>query len=466
MQATTAATGMTRKVIPIIPYSVKGKYRNRKTAIVLLAYAVFFSLPWLTWHGAARTGQPLLFDIAHSRFHFFDIVLFPQDLMIFVAVMVFAATFLFMAAALYGRVFCGFFCFQTIWTDAFRSIEKLVQGEAQARIRMRKQPWNLQRIARVALTHVLWLALAFATALTFTLYFADARTLIGQLFAGHAPFAAYSSVIVLTLTTYVAAGLARDDVCRVACPYGKFQSVMQDPATKTVVYDEARGERSLGRMAPDKTLKDPAARAAKGYGDCIDCGYCVNVCPTGIDIRKGFQIDCISCGLCIDACDNIMESLKLPIGLIRFREMSHAEQATSAPMLGHQLKKYGYLSILAVCLGFLVYQLNHLEPFSATIQQQAQPLATRLANGDLRSRYIVRLSNKQAEAERYRLAVEGLPAAMADFEVPAGKTYTYTLNVVLNEAEARSTRQITVSVTPVSRPDARRKYRLGYVAVL
>ena len=457
----------TRKVIPIVPYSVKGRYRNRKTAIALLAYAVFFSLPWLVWQGDARTGQPLLFDIARSRFHFFDVVLYPQDLMIFVAVMVFAATFLFMSAALYGRVFCGFFCFQTIWTDAFRGIEKLVQGEAQARMRLRKQPLGPERIARLALTHALWLVLAFATALTFTLYFADARTLFAQVFGGDAPFAAYACILVLTSTTYVAAGLARDDVCRVACPYGKFQSVMQDPATRTVVYDEARGERSLGRVAPDRRLKDAAARAAQGYGDCIDCGYCVNVCPTGVDIRKGFQIDCISCGLCIDACDTIMHSIKQPPGLIQFRQMP--QQTQPAALLGHRLKRYGYLAILAVCLGFLAYGLNHLEPFSATIQQQAQPLATRLANGDLRSRYVVRLSNKHSASERYRVAVEGLPAAAASvayFEVPAGKTYTYMLNIVLAEAQARHTRQITVSVTPASQPAARREYLLGYVSTL
>src|SRR5690606_6283029 len=175
-------------------YSVKGRYRNRKTAVALLAYAVFFSMPWLIWNGDARTGQPLLFDIAGSRFHFFDIVLYPQDLMIFVAVMVFAATFLFMSAAMYGRVFCGFFCFQTIWTDAFRAIEKLVQGEAQARIRLRKQPWGAEKFVKFGLTHALWLALAFATALTFTLYFADARTLILRIFAGEAPFAAYACI--------------------------------------------------------------------------------------------------------------------------------------------------------------------------------------------------------------------------------------------------------------------------------
>lgn len=456
-----------RKVIPIVPYSVKGRYRNRKTAVALLAYAVFFSMPWLIWNGDARTGQPLLFDIAGSRFHFFDIVLYPQDLMIFVAVMVFAATFLFMSAAMYGRVFCGFFCFQTIWTDTFRAIEKLVQGEAQARIRLRKQPWGAEKFVKFGLTHALWLALAFATALTFTLYFADARTLILRIFAGEAPFAAYACIVVLTTTTYVAAGLAREDVCRVACPYGKFQSVMQDPMTKTVVYDEARGERSLGRIAPNRDLKDPATRAAMGYGDCIDCGYCVNVCPTGVDIRKGFQIDCISCGLCIDACDNIMDMVKQPRGLIQFRQMPQPAQ-TMSRAVGNRLKRYGYLAILAACLGFLAYELHHLEPFSATIHQQAQPLATRLSNGDLRSRYIVRLSNKDNVAERYRVAVEDLPGAAeaVHFEVPAGKTYTYLLNVVLTEEQARRTHHVTVSVTPASKPDARREYRLGYVATL
>ena len=469
MSATPASASATRKVIPIIPYSVKGRYRNRKTAIALLAFAVFFSLPWLTWHGNARSGQPLLFDIAHSRFDFFDIVLFPQDLMVFVVAMVFAATFLFMSAALYGRIFCGFFCFQTVWTDAFRAIERLVQGEAQARIRLRKQPWAVEKIIRLALTHALWLAFAFATALTFTLYFAEARTLAGQLIDGQAPLAAYACIIVLTATTYVAAGLAREDICRVACPYGKFQSVMQDLMTRTVVYDEARGERSLGRIASSKGLKELADRATQGYGDCVDCGYCVNVCPTGVDIRKGFQIDCISCGLCIDACDNIMQALKQPPGLIQFRQMPQQTQAVDGALPGQGFKRYGYLTILVICLGLLAYQLNHLEPYSATIQQQAQPLATRLANGDLRSRYVVRLSNKHSERECYRVTVEGMPARTAGaacFEVPAGKTYTYVLNVVLAEEQARRTRHITVSVTPASQPAARCEYRLGYVSVL
>jgi len=472
MQAeVTYAERANRKIIPIVPYSVKGKYRNIKSIILSIAYAVYFLLPWLTWHGDARTGQALLFDIANSRFYFFDLVIFPQDLMIFMAVMVFAATFLFISATLYGRIFCGFFCFQTIWTDAFRLIETLIQGEAQARIRLHKQTWSLEKLYKLGATHVLWLALAFATAITFTLYFADARTLIVQIFSGNAAMAAYTAIATITATTYVAAGFAREDICRVACPYGKFQSVMQDPATKTVVYDTARGERALGRIAPSKALKDVGVRQEKGFGDCIDCGYCVNVCPTGVDIRKGFQIDCISCGLCIDACDNIMKSINLPTGLIRFDQMLQKPQAmTESINLWSKLKKISYLSILLVCVVFILYELNNLEPFTATIQQQAQPLVTRLSNGDLKSRYTVRLTNKSSDAEKYSVVAKGLPATAITgvryFEVPSGKTYTYSLNLVLGEEVAKHTTNFTMIIIPGRRSENKKEYQLSYISTL
>jgi cytochrome c oxidase accessory protein FixG len=467
----TYAERANRKVIPIVPYSVKGKYRNIKSIILSIAYAFYFLLPWLTWHGDARTGQALLFDIANSRFYFFDLVIFPQDLMIFMAVMVFAATFLFISATLYGRIFCGFFCFQTIWTDAFRLIETWIQGEAQARIRLRKQAWSLGKLYKLGATHLLWLALAFATAITFTLYFADARTLITQIFSGDAAIAAYTAIATITTTTYVAAGFAREDICRVACPYGKFQSVMQDPATKTVVYDTARGERALGRVVPNKALKDASIRQEKGFGDCIDCGYCVNVCPTGVDIRKGFQIDCISCGLCIDACNNIMKSINLPTGLIRFDQMLQKPQTIPDSVnLLTKLKKGGYLSLLLVCVGFILYQLNNLESFTATIQQQAQPLVTRLSNGDLKSRYIVRLTNKSSNTEKYSIAAKGLPSAAITgvryFEVPSGKTYTYSLNLILGEEVAKRTTNFTMIIIPDKRPENKKEYQLSYISTL
>lgn len=465
-----------KRVIPIVPYSVKGKFRNLKSLILLIAFSVYFLTPWLKWHGATRTGQALLFDIGNSRFYFFDLVIFPQDLMIFMAIMVVAAALLFISATLYGRIFCGFFCFQTIWTDAFRCIEKLIQGEAPARNRLRKQVWNLEKIYKLSATHVLWLLLAFATALNFTLYFADAHTLLVQIFSGEAAMAAYTTIVTLTATTYAAAGIAKEDICRVACPYGKFQTVMQDPMTKTVVYDTQRGERALGRATPSKALKEIGARQQKGYGDCIDCGYCVNVCPTGVDIRKGFQIDCISCGLCIDACDNIMTSMHLPTGLIRFDQMLQSptnsvkpEQARSNNLSTFTtLKKAGYFSILALAIGFIVYQVEALEPFSATIQQQGQPLVTRLSNGDLKSRYVIRLMNKSAATEQYTLQIQGLPlnaiSGSTHFEVPPGKTYTYTLNLVLPEATAKTINKFSMIVVPNKSPDRSKHYALGYVS--
>ncbi len=468
MQAETALSeGRVRKVIPIVPYSVKGRYRNIKTAILVLAYGIYFSLPWLTWHGDSRVGQPLLFDIANSRFHFFDVVIYPQDLMIFMSMMVLAAVILFIAATLYGRIFCGFFCFQTVWTDAFRFIETAIQGEAQARIRLRKEPWGLVKLYKIATTHMLWILLSIATAVTFTLYFAEAPTLITQIISGDAAMAAYTAIVTITATTYAAAGFAKEDVCRVACPYGKFQSVMQDPGTKTVIYDTERGERASGRAVPTKDLKDAKLREKLGLGDCIDCGYCVNVCPTGVDIRKGFQIDCISCGLCIDACNNIMQSINLPKDLISFRPtVQQTDKIDSNWIQASKLKKYGYLSLLVICAGFLVFKITHLEPFVATIQQQGQPLVTRLSNGDIKSRYIIRLANKSTQKEQYAVISKDLPFDLAPryFEVPAGKTYTYTYDLVLSAEAARQLRAFTLIISPGNNPAEAREYRMGYVS--
>lgn len=475
MQAEAAYKRKNSRVISIVPYSVKGKYRNTKSLILAVVYCVYFTLPWLTWSGKNRTGQALLFDIHNSRFHLFDLTIFPQDLMILMAVLVFAAALLFISASLYGRIFCGFFCFQTLWTDAFRMLETLVQGGAQARLRLRKQAWNLEKLYKIVTTHVLWLSLALATALTFTLYFTEARTLIPRLLSGEAPWVAYFTIFTITTTTYIAAGLAREDICRVACPYGKFQSAMQDPITRTVIYDAQRGERTLGRALPNKTIKDASLRADSGYGDCIDCGYCVNVCPTGVDIRNGFQIDCISCGLCVDACDTIMESVNLPTGLIRFDRAASQQPVdeqqsagSSAPQF--KFKEMGYLFILLASFSFVVYQIGHLEPFSATIQQQSQPLVTRLSNGDLKSRYIVRLTNKSSNAEQYMLQAEGLPPATVNFPqiftVPAGKTYTYTFNLIFEKAALKDISSFTLQIIPANNPQHTKSYPLTHISRL
>lgn len=468
MQAQTAgAWSAGKKVIPIVPYSVKGRYRNIKTFILALAYAVYFLLPWISWHSDTRTGQAILFDLANSRFYFFDLMLFPQDLIVFTAVMVFAATFLFIAATMYGRIFCGFFCFQTLWTDAFRFIEKFVQGEAQARIRLKKQAWNIEKLYKLGATHALWLLLAFATALTFTLYFADAHDLITKIFSGQSAIAAYTAIVVLTGTTYVAAGLAREQICLVACPYGKFQSVMQDSSTLTVIYDEKRGERAAGRIAPSKALKDAGTRESQSYGDCIDCGYCVNVCPTGVDIRKGFQIDCISCGLCVDACDTIMDSVHLPHGLIRFDHNSQLQGGgaiRTSPWFGW--KRMGYMMVILAAMMFIVYSVSTLDSFKVLIQQPESPHGFMMSNGDLKSRYTVRITNKSPHSQTYLITAKGLPAHALSgnwrFEVPSGKTHTNAFSLVLTENEARRISKFIIVVYPESNPSEKKEFQINY----
>lgn len=450
-----------KKVIPIVPYSVKGRYRNLKTLVLVVAYSVFFSLPWLTWHGQHRTGQPILIDLATLRVNFFDLVIFPHDLILVVGLLILAVVVLFMAASLYGRVFCGFFCIQTVWTDAFRMIERAVQGEAQSRLRLRKQSLTPEKVLKIGATHALWLLLAFVSALTFTLYFLEAPVLFTRFFEGMAPAAAYIAVAAITATTYVAAGFAREDICRVACPYGKFQTAMQDANTLTVVYDAPRGERTLGRTAPRADLKQPGTREEKGVGDCINCNYCVNVCPTGVDIRKGFQLDCISCGLCVDACNTIMDSVQLPRGLIRF---SHGQGKHGRKRFS--TKALGYGGVIAAMTGFVLYTANTLEPFDVTVQHHAQPLVTRLSNGDLKNRYIVRITNKTTKTAQYLLRVEGLPAGALSgttaLKVPAGKTYTQTFSIVLPEKTALDTENFRVILTQQGQHQIRKAFNLNY----
>ncbi|MPS48118.1 cytochrome c oxidase accessory protein CcoG [Methylobacillus sp.] len=465
-EATISRLAAKRKVIPIVPYSVKGRYRTLKSIILNIAFAVYFLLPWLPWPN--QVGQALLFDIGNRRFHIFNLILYPQDLMVLVGILVVAASLLFVSAAMFGRVFCGFFCFQTLWTDAFLFIEKWIQGEAPARKRLQQAPWSPRKAILLGSTHALWLMLSFATALTFTLYFAEAGTLFRQVFAGEAAAAAYITIAVLTATTYVAAGFAREDVCFVACPYGKFQGVMQDPATVTVIYDWVRGEGRRGRKAPTAELKTVESRRQQGFGDCIDCNYCVNVCPTGVDIRKGFQIGCISCGLCVDACNQIMDRLKLPHGLIRFDRDENIQEPDVRMKRLARAKRFGYVGLLIASIAFTWHSISTLTPFTAIVQQQRQPLVIQLADGSLRNRYELRITNKSGNTETYYIKAHGLPAGSfkgnSEITIPAGKSYAIRFSVSLPPTLATSTSSFILSITPQTQPDAAENVTVSYVA--
>ena len=395
----------------IYPRSVDGRFRRLKWAVVLLAYGVYFLLPWLRWAREVGPDQAVLFDLAGRKFYLFDLVVHPQDIFWLAGLLMIAAYLLFFVTGLAGRVFCGYFCFQTLWTDVYILIEHLIQGERPARIRLAKQPWGPVKLLKLGTTHLLWLLVAFVTGLTFVLYWGDAPVLGAQFFAGEAPFAAYTTALFLTATTYVMAGIAREQVCTYMCPYARFQAVMFDRDTLIVSYDTKRGEGSRGRAKLGKALKTPEARAAAGVGDCIDCGYCVQVCPTGIDIRNGLQIQCISCALCIDACDTIMDSLGWERGLVGYSSERREETGQRARLL--RPKVIGYAAVLVLAVGLLGWSIAQQAAFDLTVAQERQPIYVQLSDGRIQNSYEIKVNNKTDRTLTLRFHAEGLPDGAA-----------------------------------------------------
>ncbi|HPQ95132.1 MAG: cytochrome c oxidase accessory protein CcoG [Thiothrix sp.] len=395
----------------IQPRSIRGRFRNLKTGVMVLAYWVYFLLPWLRWTRGNGVDQAILFDINQRRYYLFDLVMYPQDVFWLTAFLFLAAVLLFFITTLLGRVFCGYFCFQTLWTDAFRWIERLVQGDQVARVRLNKAPWGREKLFKLGLTHVLWLLLAFWTGLTFTLYWADAPTLVHDFFTGQADVAAYVTTFLLMATTYLAAAWIREFVCLHICPYSRFQSVMFDRDTLVVAYDYNRGEGDSGRAKAGKGLRDRAVRREQGHGDCIDCGLCVQVCPTGIDIRNGLQINCIHCALCIDACDSIMERQGWERGLIRY---SSENELGGGKTRFFKLRTIGYGMATLLAAVYLVWSLGHTVLLEANAQQVRNPLFVTLSDGAIQNSYEIKINNKTLTAGRYRLSLQELDQAVLD----------------------------------------------------
>ena len=397
--------------IPIYPRSVKGRFRNLKWAILALAYGVYFLLPWLRWERVVGIPQAVVFDIESRRFYLFDLVVHAQDIFWLAGLLVIAALLLFFVTGIAGRVFCGYFCFQTLWTDVYILIERLVQGERPARIRLDKQSWNAEKIGKKLLTHLLWLLVGFWTGFTFTLYWGNAPDLFAQFFTGIAPFPAYATTLFLMFTTYVMAGLAREQVCTYMCPYARFQGAMFDRDTLIVAYDEKRGEGEAGRHKIARGFKSKEDREIEGAGDCIDCGYCVQVCPTGIDIRNGMQYQCISCALCVDACDTIMDSLGWQRGLIKYTSET-AQQGGKTRYFKPKNLGYGLAALGATAA--LIMSIVGQVPLDFSVAQIRQPLFVQMSDGRIQNSYEIKINNKTDRRVPFVLAIDGLSGAELD----------------------------------------------------
>ncbi len=453
-----------QKRIPIYTRTVKGKFRDFKTGVLLLAFSFYFILPWIPWSRPNGAQQAVMFDLVSRRFFIFDLVIYPQDVFLLSPLLFIAATLLFFATGLVGRAWCGYFCFQTLWTDAFILIEHLIQGERPARLRLAKQPWNLEKILKVGGARGLMLLISFWTAYTFVAYFNHTPEFLYRFFAGASSSTVYFSVFALTVSTFLAAALAREQVCIYMCPYARFQSVMYEADTLVPAYEFQRGEGEAGRIAAKAGVHTQEERHAKGHGDCVDCGYCVQVCPTGVDIRNGLQYQCISCGLCIDACNNVMDKLGWERGLIRYdSERNLNAKPPAEPHLNFmRLKVLGYLVALTLMTFMLVYRIMARTDFEVRISQVRQPLYVVLSDERVRNRYEFHIVNKTQHDERYLIEAEGLPPSALNLgptpnpvEIKAGKDLRFPVKVELDEHTAQGTHEFQFAVVPQSQPGKR-----------
>ncbi len=453
-----------QKRIPIYTRSVKGKFRTFKTAILVLAYTVFFSLPWLPWSRASAAGQAVMFDLVTRRFFIFDLVIFPQDVFLLSLLLFIAAAFLFFVTELVGRAWCGYFCFQTLWLDAFMLVEHLFQGERPARMRLAKQPWNAEKVFKVGGSHITMLLISFWTGFTFAAYFTYTPQFFVEFFSGQANPTAYVTVFLLTATTYAAGGIAREQICTHFCPYARFQGVMYEHNTLAPAYDVRRGESTAGRALPAKGLKTQDERMQKGHGDCIDCGFCVQVCPTGVDIRKGMQYQCISCGLCIDACNTIMDSLGWKRGLIRYDSDHNLAKAQpdEPKIVWKQMKVLLNGIALLAMVALLIFRVVTRSDVEVIVEQERQPLYVQLSDESIRNRYKIHIVNKTEHDETYHISVNGVPEQVLDMgaetdvvTIRPGKDLRLAAKIDLDEDTAKRTKEFEFVITAGSTPDVK-----------
>ena len=394
----------------VYPQSVSGTFRNIKWGLMAVTLAVYYILPFVRWdRGPNAPSQAVLIDFPTRRFYFFFIELWPQEIYYFTGLLIIAAMTLFLMNAVGGRIWCGYLCPQTVWTDLFYAVERFVEGDRRERIRKAGAPLTIQRVREIATKHAIWLFIAWWTGGAWVLYFADAPTLVKQLATGAAPAAAYLWIAVLTFTTYVLAGHMREQVCVYMCPWPRIQAALTDEWALNVTYRRDRGE-------PRTSIKKAAELRAHGEpaGDCIDCHQCVAVCPTGIDIRDGAQLGCIMCGLCIDACDSVMKKVDRPTGLIAYdTDINSARRAAGKPPVYRIVRPRTliYAGVIAAVGAVMLYTLVNRATLDLSVRHDRNPLFVTLSDGSIRNAYTVHLLNKRPEISAVALAVEGLPAA-------------------------------------------------------
>lgn len=395
----------------VYPKAVDGFFRRLKWAVMAVTLTIYYVTPWLRWdRGPYAPDQAVLVDLAHRRFYMFAIEIWPHEFYYVAGLLVMAGIGLFLVTSAVGRAWCGYACPQTVWTDLFQHVERAIDGDRNAQVRLANAPWGLEKIVKRVSKHVIWIIIGALTGGAWIFYFADAPTLMRNFLKGDAPMVAYSTVAILTATTYIFGGLMREQVCIYMCPWPRIQTAMLDEKSLLVTYKDWRGEpRTHGvKKAADEGLKT---------GDCIDCTQCVQVCPTGIDIREGPQIGCITCALCIDACDKVMAQIGRPRGLIDYCTLDDAaiEKAggTAKPLLKtlFRPRTLAYLSIWTAIGVAMLFSLGARTRLDLSVQQDRNPIYVQLSDGAIRNNYTVKVRNMETRPRKVLLKVSGLDDA-------------------------------------------------------
>jgi len=430
---------------------IDGPFRRFKWFVMVVTLAIYYGTPWIRWdRGPYAPDQAVLIDLANRRFYMFGIEIWPQEFYFVAGLLIMAGIGLFLVTSAVGRAWCGYACPQTVWTDVFQHIDRFIDGDRNARMRLDAAPWTIGKIARRAFKWSIYLLVGFWTGGAWIMYFADAPTLVRDFWAGEAAPVAYISVAVLTLTTVTLGGFMREQVCIYMCPWPRIQTAMMDEKSLLVTYKDWRGE-------PRGSLKK-AEKNPEEFGDCIDCTQCVQVCPTGIDIREGPQIGCITCALCIDACDRVMKDIGRPRGLIDYATLEDCEReakgeapraAWKALLRPRTLVYLGVWSGIGLGLLFALGTRTHLD---LNVSADRNPPYMLMSDGSVRNSYTLKLRNMTSAPREMTVAMEGLQAGSfwtdsisrdsagrsQSFAVPADETRTIRAYVV---APAHSTQQ-------------------------
>jgi len=437
----------------IYPREIDGRFQRLRNLAVWVLLGLYYVLPWIPWDGR----QSVLFDLPARKFYVFGLVFWPQDFFYLTWLLIILGLSLFFFTALAGRLFCGYACPQTVWTEVFMWIERKFEGDRNRRIKLDKTPWNGEKLLRKGGKHLAWVLFALWTGFTFVGFFTPIHELWGKV-AGFStgPWETFW-VLFYSFATWGNAGFMREQVCKYMCPYARFQSAMFDRDTLIIAYDTGRGE-PRGARARNVDYR------AKGLGDCIDCKACVQVCPTGIDIREGLQYECIACAACIDACDAVMDKMSYPRGLVRYTSQRAMEGAT-AHVVRPRMIVYGTL-LAALVVGFAV-SISMRTPVGLDVMRDRNALYRTLRDGSIENVYLLRILNKDTAAHDYVVSVSGLPGIAleagetagagdgARHQVGPGEVYSLPVRVRVPRGAASGSHEILFEVAAEDLPRLR-----------